>query len=199
MHADRTNRIVLIFVGLIGVAAGIGGLLAAGGVFGSKFQHKQLVANGFSRYVGQHGAWVWPVIAVVALVVVLLSILWLFRLLFATDRTRSVSLVSARTDREAGSGAAGRTTMTASALTQAVAQEIETYHGVTSVKARVLGVAADPTLAIDVTASRRVELAGLVQRVEQEAIAHARTALQRPDLPVKLDIEVTDKTVSRAG
>jgi uncharacterized membrane protein len=199
MHADRTNRVVLIFVGLIGVAVGIGGLLAAGGVFGSNFQHKQLVANGFSRYVGQHGTWLWPAIAVVTLVVVLLSVLWLFRLLFATDRTRNVSFLASRAETDKGGRAAGRTTMAASALVQAVAQEIETYHGVTGVKARVLGVAADPTLAIEVTASRRVELAGLIQRVEDEAIAHARTAMQREDLPVKLDIEVSDKAVSRAG
>jgi hypothetical protein len=199
MHADRTNRIVLIFVGLIGVAAGIGGLLAAGGVFGHNFQHKQLVANGFSRFFGRHGTWLWPAIAVVTLAIVLLSILWLFRLLFATDRTRSVSLVSARTGQETGSHAAGRTVMTASALVQAVAQEIESYHGVTAVKARVLGAATDPTLAIEVTASRRVELAGLIQRIEHEAITHARTALQREDLPVKLDVEVSDKAVARAG
>lgn len=201
MHADRTNRAVLSFVGLLALAVGLGGLLAAGGVFGSKFQHQQLVANRFSHYFGKHGTWLWPAIAAVTLVIVLLSLVWLLRLLFSTDRTRGITVVSSSSEQgdDGESRAGGRTTMSAAALTQAIAQEIESYHGVTGVKARVLGAAGNPTLAIEVAASRRADLAGLIDRIEQQAITHAREALDRADLPVKLDLAVTDKPVARSN
>jgi hypothetical protein len=198
VHADRTNRIMLSLIGLIALALGVGGLLAAGGVFGHHFQHQQLTANNFSRYVGDHGVWIWPAIAVVTLVVVMLALLWLLRLLFATDRTNGVTIGTAENEREAGQ-TAGRTTMTAAALSQAVGAEIGTYHGVTGAKARILGDPHHPTLAIEVTASRRAELRPLIERIETQAIDHARTALEQPKLPVKLDIAVNDKTVSRTS
>jgi uncharacterized membrane protein len=198
MHADRTNRFMLSLIGLIALVLGVGGLLAAGGVFGRTFQHKQLVANGFSRYFGRHGVWLWPAVAAVTLVLVLLALLWLLRLLLSTDRTSRVAIATKGKKRQKGE-TSGRTTMTATALSQAVVAEIETYHGVTSAKARMLGDQSNPTLAIEVSASRRAELRPLIERIESQAIGHARTALERPDLPAKLDVAVNDKSVSRTS
>ena len=202
MHADRTNRFMLSLVGLISLAAGVGGLLAAAGVFGHHFQHKQVVANGFSRYVGKHGVWLWPAIAAVTLVIVILALLWLLRLLFSTDRTsNTVIATGAQNKREDTSRptTGGRTTMAATALSRALAGEIETYHGVTAAKARLLGDPHHPTVAIEVTASRRTELRPLIDRIETQAITSARQALEQPDLPVKLDVNVTDKSVARTA
>lgn len=196
MHADRTNRFILGLIGLIAVALGVSGLLAAAGVFGHRFQHKQLVANGFSRYVGRHGVWLWPAIAAVTLIIVLLALLWLLRLLFSTDRTNEVTIATPGKKRPEGQ-TAGRTTMTAIALSQAVTTEIGAYHGVINAKARILGNPHDPTLAIEVNASRRTELRPLIERIENQAITHARAAVEDPELPVKLDISITDKAVSR--
>ncbi len=210
MHADRTNRVVLALVGLIAVAIGAGGLLAAGGVFGQRFAHRLVTDNQFVRYFAAHGDWLWPTIAGVAFVIMLLSLVWLLRLLFSTDRAGDITLPTAHPSKREGhlhrhhhaSGAernyaTGQTNVSASALAQAVAQEIETYHGVVAARARVLGEAADPTLAIEVKAGRRADLPALVQRIEHEAIIHAREALDRGSLPVKLDIAVTEKGVAR--
>ena len=197
MHADRVNRAVISLVGTIAMALGVGGLLAAAGVFGHRFQHRQLTDNGLSRYVGKHGTWLWPAIAAVTLVIVLLALLWLIRLLFSTDRSSDISIAQTRTDKDHTQRAAGRTTLATAALSQAVAGEIETYHGVIGAKARVLGDASRPTLAIQVTASRHAELADLTQRIEREAVTHARESLEQPQLAVKLDMAVTDKKVAR--
>jgi hypothetical protein len=62
----------------------------------------------------------------------------------------------------------------------------------------VLGQECEPSLAIEVTASRRAELASLIERIEREAITRARQALERPALAVKLDVAVNDKGVARA-
>lgn len=198
MHADRANRVLLSFIGLIALGLGVAGLLAAGGVFGSTFQHRQLTDNPFSRYVGDNGSWLWPTIGAVAFVIMVLTLIWLLRLLFSTDRAGDITVPTAPPDPEMGS-AGGRTTMRPSALTQAVANEIETYHGVSAARARVLGDPLEPTLAIDVTANRRAELAGLIRRIEREALTHARQALDKPHLPVKLDITVTDKGAVRSS
>ena len=199
MHADRTNRVVISIVGLIALALGVGGLLAAGGVFGHTFQHKRLTDNGLSRYIGDHGVWLWPAIAAVTLILVLLALVWLLRLLFSTDRAGGITVSTPRRHSDDESTAAGRTTLTASAVPQAVTTEIDTYHGVSNAKARILGDPTSPTLAIEVTASRRANLPALIQRIEREAITHARAALERPELPVKLDISVNDKTVARTS
>jgi hypothetical protein len=212
MHADRTNRVMLALIGLVAVAIGAGGLLTAGGVFGERFAHRLVTDNQFVRYFSGHGDWLWPTIAGVAFLVLLLLLFWLHRLLFSTDRAGDVALPSAHPSkresraerlRERAAGASGRdhatgrTIVSASALSQAVAQEIDAYHGVLTTRARVLGEPADPSLVIEVKASRRADLPALVRRIQEEAIPHVREALESPGLPVKLDIAVTDKGVAR--
>ena len=176
---------------------GSGGLLAAGGVFGHTFQHRRLVDNQFARYFGAHGTWLWPAIAGAGLVVALICIVWLLRLLFSTDRAGSITVVTDSAPTASTGPSGGRTTLAASALTQAVSQEIQGYHGVAAARARIIGNSSDPTLVLDVSLNRRADLPTLVQRIEREAIRHAREALERANLPVKLDIAVTDKAGTR--
>ena len=63
MHADRTNRVVLALFGLLVLAVGVAGLIASRGGFGTAFQQKALFTNRVSRYIGEQGSWLWPVIA----------------------------------------------------------------------------------------------------------------------------------------
>lgn len=214
MHADRTNRIMLALIGLLATAIGTGGLLISGGVFGDRFAHRLVTDNQFVRYFAAQGDWLWPTIAAVAFVVLLLSLLWLLRLLFSTDRAGDIALASAYPSKRESRAqrlrdhaadtthrdhATGRTSISASALSQAVAQEIQTYHGVLTTRARVLGEPAAPSLVLEVKASRRADLPALLLRIEHEAVLHAREALEMPGLPVKLDVAVTDKGVARGA
>jgi hypothetical protein len=202
MRADRGNRILLTLIGLIVLAIGVGGLLAAGGAFGHTFQHRRLLDNPFSRYFGDNGSWLWPTIAAVAFVLMLLCLIWLLRVLFGSDRAGDIAvptIVRSSDDPDANPHVGGRTRLRPSALTQALSQEIETYHGVTAARARVLGDPLEPTLAVEVTTSRRADVAYLVQRIEHEALTHARQSLDKPHLPVRLDITVTDKGAARSG
>ena len=81
MHADRTNRVVLALIGLLAVAIGTGGLLISGGVFGDRFSHRLVTDNQFVRYFKAQGDWLWPTIAGVAFVIMLLSLVvfWAMR------------------------------------------------------------------------------------------------------------------------
>jgi hypothetical protein len=191
MHADRTNRVILMVLALLLVVAGLAALAASTGHFGTFTQHSHLMANPTGRFFGARGAWLWPVLAVVAVVIVLLALRWLVALLFSTDRSGDLPI-------EPG-GPAGRTVLAAGALTEAVTEEIENYRGVDAARARLIGDAHSPHLVVTVTLEETADLAALRQRIESEALTHARSALGDPALPVRLNLTVTARRATRVA
>jgi len=184
MHAEKTNRVVLLLLGFLLLAAGVFGELAGFGAFGNQVKNESLVANPVGRYFGAHGAWLWPVVGVVAAVIVVLALRWLWVLLFSTDRVNEMRLLGSRT--------AGRTTVVARALTDAVTAEVTSYRGVERASARLIGDAATPTLVVAAALNDAVDPNELRRRIEDDAVQHARTALDDRELPVQLDLTVTD-------
>jgi hypothetical protein len=189
MHADRTNRVMLILLALLLLAAGLGAGAASLGLFGSFTEHSRLMANPTGRFTGAQGAWLWPVAAVVGAIAVLLVLRWLRALLFSTDRAGDLPISSG--------DPAARTTLSAAALTEAVAEEIETYRGVDAARARLIGDPARPKLVATVTLEESADLTALRQRIETEALTHARDALGDPALPVQLHLTVTTRRATR--
>ncbi len=189
MHADRTNRALLILFALLLIAGGVGATLVGFGAFGAAYRYRRLFANPVSAYIGTQGAWLWPVAALAAVLVAALALRWLAVLLFSTDRVRDIRLT--------GDRSTGRTTLNPGALTEAVCKEIETYPGVHSVKARLIGDTTSPDLVITATLEQSADLPALRRRIETKAVTHARQALDNPDLPVILDLTVTDRQAVR--
>ena len=185
MHADRTNRAVLIVVALLLIAGGLLAALNSFGVFGYEAAHAPLFANPIGHFFGDHGAWMWPLIAIVSAVLVVLACRWLTVLLFSTDRANDIRI--------AGDRGAGRTTLVADALTEAVAEEVQSYPGVHSAKARLIGDATDPELVIETTIEQSADLSALRRRIEMNAVGHARQAMDNPSLPVTLDLTISDR------
>lgn len=190
MHADRTNRTVLIVLAAALIAAGGAALAASLGVFGSFTQHSTLLDNPTGHFVSAHGDWLWPVAAVAAAILVLLALRWLIALLFSTDRSGDL-LISPR-------GQGERTILAGHALTGAVLAEIESYRGVSSARARLLGDPADPRLAITASLDENADFNALRQRIEAEALAHARLAVENMALPARLDLTITGRRSARA-
>ncbi|MEO6500652.1 MAG: alkaline shock response membrane anchor protein AmaP [Jatrophihabitantaceae bacterium] len=191
MHADRTNRTMLILFAIALIAAGATGALAGFGALGPVTQHGELPANRVGAFFGRHGDWLWPTIAAAALVIALLALRWLLALLFSTDRAGDLPLT--------GDRSAGRTTLSAAALTDAVAAEVDSYPGVHSARARLIGNAFAPTLVITATVEESADLPGLRRRIEANAVQHARQALDDPELPVRLDLTVTTQQAHRVS
>ena len=189
MHADRTNRAVLILFALLLIAGGLCAAMAGFGAFGAANQYRHLFANPVGAYVGAQGAWLWPVVALATVPVAALALRWLIVLLFSTDRAGDL--------RVTGDRSTGRTTVAPGALTEAVCEEIETYPGVHSVKGRLIGDPTSPDLVITATLEQSADLAALRRRIETNAVAHARAALDNPNLPVILDLTVTDRHAQR--
>ncbi len=188
MHADRTNRIILLLLALLLIAAGLGAGAASIGVFGSATRHSPLTANPAGNFIGAQGGWLWPAAAAI---LVLLALRWLLALLFSTDRSGDLLI-------HPGSPA-GRTTLATGALTEAVVEEIESYRGVNSARARLLGEPDDPELVVSATLEETADLAALRQRIETGALTHARSAVGNPSLPAQLDLTVTTKRSTRVA
>lgn len=180
MAADRTNRVVLGTTGLLLAGAGVTGLLTGFGALGAAAAQATLYDNAVGTFFGRHGAWAWPVVAVALVVLAVLALRWL----------RGQLLPDRAGDLDLDSGPQGRTRLSSAALTTGLTQEIESYRGVDSARARLHGDPEDPDLAVTVTLEDRADLAEVRRRVEQDALAHARQALGR-DLPIRLDVDVT--------
>ena len=189
MHADRTNRVALALFGLLVLAVGVAGLIASLGGFGTEFQQKTLFTNRVSRYIGEHGSWVWPVIAVACALIALLMLRWIYVLIVSTDRADDILIRGGRDT--------GRTVLRPTALAAAVRDEIATYHGVSSAKARVLGDSGDVRLIVTVAVFTTADIPELRQRIETQALAHARQALGKSDLPIRMFLEVSKAEPSR--
>jgi hypothetical protein len=189
MHADRTNRVILAVFGLVLLAVGVAGLIANLGGFGKAFADKTLFTNRVSRYFGEQGSWLWPVIAVGCALVAFLMLRWIYVLLVSTDRPDDIVF--------RGDANAGRTVLRPAALAAAVRDEISTYHGVSSAKARVLGDPGDPRLVVTVAALTTADIPALRQRIETQGLAHARQAVERADLPIRVFLDVTQAEASR--
>ena len=191
MHADRTNRVALTLFGLLAFLAGIASLVASAGGFGTPFTQRALFANRVSAYISMHGDWLWPAAAAVCLLVALAALRWIAALLLSTDRAADITIP--------GNSQQGTTIMRPAAVTGAVTREIETYHGVDTAKSRVLGDPRDPELVVTVTAAQSADLRTLRDRIESEALSHARHALGKPRLPIQLDLDVSSHTPGRVS
>jgi hypothetical protein len=191
MHADRTNRTILLLLAVLLIAAGLGAGAASTGAFGTATRHSPLTANPAGDFIGAQGDWLWPVTALAAAIVALLALRWLLALLFSTDRSGDLLIHP--------DGSAGRTTLATGALTEAVVEEIESYRGVNSARARLLGEPEDPELVITATLEETADLVALRQRIETRALTHARTAIGDPTLPAQLDLTVTTKRSTRVA
>jgi hypothetical protein len=182
MHADRTNRIALTLFGLLVLLIGAAGLTASVGVFGHSFSHRTLFTNRVGTYTGHHG-WVWYAAAAVCFVIALLALRWILALVISTDRAGDIPIPVAMSD--------GTTILRPTAVIGALTREVSTYHGVDNAHGRIIGDGGAPELVLEVTARQGADLHALHQRIETEAFAHARQALDKENLPIRLDLDVS--------
>jgi len=186
--AERLHRLLLLLLGLVLLVGGALALLLGAGIFGTRPSSRPLFDNGISRYIGQHGVWLWPVAGVLGLVLAYLALRWLATL-FSVARTSHVDLTTG--------GAGGRTDVDSSAVTDALTTQVRGYRGVSGASAQVQGHPRDPRIALTVTANADTDLPALQQRIEVEALSALREALERPALPVRLDLSISSKAPAR--
>lgn len=186
----RLDRFVLLLVGALLTAAGVLALLTGFGVFGNALRQRPVFDNVVGRFFSANGQWLWPAIALLMLLLAYLAYRWLRGQLRPTS-VRELELEPTSDD--------GRTSLAGVAVTDAIAGEIETYRGVVGVRSRLTGTDTEPELRLRVELEDRADLAALRTRIESQAIARARRALDAPQLPVRLDLVTTAKRGARVS
>lgn len=182
-HTARVSRAGLIVTGLILLAGGGAALVRGLGTFPAVLGRSTagLASHAQVRYPAGH-AWVWPAVAAAAAVVALLALWWLA----AQTRTRAVRRLSLEPDRTHGV-----TILPADAATGAITDELESYPGIRHATAALRGSPAAPRMQLSVTAEDHADPALLRTRIETEALAHLRAALELDTLPTVLHIRFT--------
>lgn len=174
----RTNRALIGLTGLLLLLIGLATLALALGLLNPPAQDQPVVNGVADSWIDGH-SWIWWPIAAAGVLVALLCLWWLA----AQARSNRVSTVriEERTD-------AGRTTVAASALTDAVETEVESYRGVDRARAHLSGTPTAPTLTLTVVLDGRVAVAQVQDQVVTGALAHARRALDVDALPTRLEL-----------
>ena len=174
----RTNRVIIGLVGLILLAAGVAGLLAGFGVFGSTLKAETVLSGRVDRFTRRQD-WFWPTLAALTAILALLALWWLIAQL-RTDRLRGIDLRP--------SGRDGQTYLQGDAITDAIEGEVESYRGVSRTRARLSGTHTAPRLTLVVTLDGRVGAGEIRHLVEEQALDHARRALETDRLPTRVDL-----------
>jgi hypothetical protein len=179
-HTAHVSRTGLVIVGLLLLLGGgvvlARGLNASSSILGSS--HAPLLTHAQVRYPTQHG-WVWPAAAAAAAVIALLALWWMA----AQTSTKTVRRLPLEPDRIHGT-----TVLHADAATGAITDELESYPGIRSAGAALHGSPLAPGLRLSVTAENRADPATSRTRIETEALAHLRTALELDTIPTVLRI-----------
>jgi hypothetical protein len=176
----RVNRTFFTVLGLLLTVAGAAGLAAALGLFGRRLSDQPVLGPAVEDFVAAN-RWFWPVVAIAAGLLALLCLWWLL----LQTRSNRISELRLVTDPQRG-----HTDLTTRALTHALIDEIEGYHGVTRATAHLSGTSAAPKLSLTVALNGRVGPAEIHRRITAEAIPHAHQALSTDHLPTRLELQL---------
>lgn len=187
----RGNRIGLGVVGVLLLAAGGYVLARSLGAFGAERADAPVYTERDASWIHAQQPWIWITLAAVGVIVALLALRWLLVQL----RTERLGRIAMDTDLDAdpeyaGDLGVGRTALPTSALTTAIGQEIDGYPGVRAVAVHVAGRPDRPELRLEVTIDSDADPARIRARIVDEAIAHAKTALDTEVLPTQLLLAV---------
>ena len=128
-------------------------------------------------------AWFWPAVAVAAAILGLLSL----RRLFLQTTGTKVGRLHLESDR-----AHGTTAVSAGAVADAVTEEVRGYRGVDRADAEVRGGA--PEMVLTAALDGRVPAGAVTARLLDDAVPHTRQALDRPDLPVRVQLRLASRS-----
>ena len=183
--AEKTNRSLLWFLGLLLLVLGVAGVVVGSGlvdrVAGTSLADSSLLPSELQDFWTEQSAWFWPVVALVALLLGFLGL----RLLLAQLGTDRVGRLPLLDDPDAG-----RTVLSSSALTEAVEDEVEAWPGVASCSASLVRPKRQTTLRVRVRTTDRADVREVRRRLAEETVPHVREALDGAvDVDVLVELE----------
>ena len=179
-RVNATNRTVLALIGLVLLAAGVGGLLLSLNLIADGTGQWPVVPDSVVEFATSTSWLPWAA-AAAAVVVALLGLWWLLAQ-FRVDWPGQLDLTGDRPD--------GTTTLTAGALTDAVEEDAASIRGVTGASANLR---SQPTRRLDLTVNLAAfaDLGEVRRRLEQQTAARTRQVIDQPNLPIRIELRPT--------
>ena len=184
---DRVNRVLLVLLGLLLLATGGVAVATALGAFGEAISERAVLDRESDDYLREN-PWIWWAVAGVCLLVAILALRWLFAQ-FTTNRVGRVVLQRGRPD--------GDTVVRGAAVSSAMEEDVQAFHGVRSARVQLHGDQTAPTARLVVGVEDRADLAALRQRIEHEAVPSLRQCLDAPSLPVHVRLQLSGGRAKR--
>lgn len=186
-HAGTANRVWLIILGLLCLAAGIYVILSASSVLGS--------ADGSVLYGPPENVTdpdYAPVVAVLGgLLIGLLGLWWIL--------AQIPRRVAAGPFRLQESPSRGTTVCNPSVLAAAVENDTNQIPGVVDSAAMVRGTAEEPDLTLKVTVNARADIGEVVRRIQETVVPNLASALENPLHSLGIQLEASNKPAFAGG
>jgi hypothetical protein len=188
-RTDRIDRISLTLIGLILLAAGALGLARSYGAFGRAEASDPFLLDDLRSFVGRNGDWIWPCAFVGALVVAYLGYRLLRLQIVAGPKPRAIEHIESDDS----------ISFASSALTDAIAEDLDRYPTIASARARVVHTADAGAAEIDLalTVADDVALGELRRQIEAEAMVRARTAIESSSVCPHVVLTLTETSRRR--
>jgi hypothetical protein len=179
-RVNATNRTVLVLIGLVLLTAGVGGLLLSFDLIAGGTERWLVVSDLVAGFATSTWWLPWAV-AAAAVVAAMLGLWWLLAQ-FRVDWPGQLDLTGDRPD--------GTTTLTASALTDAVEDDAASIRGVTGASANLR---SRPTRRLDLTVNLAAfaDLGEVRRSLEQQTAARTRQVIDQPNLPIRIELRPT--------
>lgn len=177
-RVDRTNRAMLILLGLLFVLGGATGLALGLRAFGRSTAATPVISASMSNFVAGHG-WFWWAVAALAVIVALLTLRWLF----AQLHTSRLSHLDVEPDH-----GSGQTVLRSGALADGVEHEVRGFLGVRDATMRLQGKPGDHRHQLTVHLDERADIDAVRSRLATKTVPNIRRALdfEEPTLDIRL-------------
>lgn len=180
---DRLNATLLTLLALVLVGVGVYGLARGYGAFGDTPATDPVLGDDTRDFVSRNADWFWPLAAVLALLLAWLGLRWLL----AQIATPAVPRLPVRAD------GPGRTELSTSGATAALARDIEDYDGVRGARARLVSDHPSPEVEITVDVHDDADVPALRRRIEEHALTRFQSALELQELRSKVHVRLAER------
>lgn len=179
-RVNAVNRTVLVLIGLVLIAAGVGGLLLSLNLIGGDTASLLVIPKPLATFASGTSWLPWAA-AAAGVVVAVLGMCWLVAQ-FRVDWPTHLDVTGDRPD--------GHTNLSVGALTDAVEDDAESILGVTAASA---SLRSRPTQRLDLTIDLAAfaDLAEVRRRLQQQTVTRTREVIDKPAMPIWIDLRPT--------
>ena len=181
---DAVNRTLMLIIGIILLVAGVLALAVGLGAFGEARAQSGVLPGGLVDFVGANGNWLWPLVAVVALVLAYLGWRWLRAQFSTPPRVNAIDLTD--------DPKVGFTRLKADGAVAAFAADVARHPRVDAAKGRMLADGAAPQIGLRIEVFENGDLAPVREYVEGPALDRLHRTLGAEVVTVDLDMRLKE-------